>query len=222
MNFNQLTSNLSPSCRYLYGFEIDFKPYELYESYVAADKYLVHDFKEAFLEYIKRKLTARNSCPIYGQLMKIGDPEEISLAHVRKVIIESSKEAFESEHFMRIGEKTLISLLSLDKLNIDESDLFAAVSKWMNCGLQREGLPVNDESRRKLFEKIKPYIRFSDLKPDKIASCKEIVRLFTAEELAPLLLHLLDKANPLMIEPITTRKSAAGAKLWNPNIRFSK
>ena len=211
LNFNQLTSILSPPCRYLYGFEIDFKLSELYESYVAADKYLMHEFKEAFFEYIKRKLNAENSCLIYEQLMKIGDPEEISLAHVRMMIIESRKQAFESECFTRIDQETLISLLSLDKLSIDEFDLFTAVSKWVDCEVQRQGLPVNDENRRRAFEPIKGYIVFSALTLNQIAKRKEVAELLTDEERGSLLLHQLNKEYPLKIELKTTRRAAAGA-----------
>ena len=211
LNFNQLTSILSPPCRYLYGFEIDFKLSELYESYVAADKYLMHEFKEAFFEYIKGKLTAENSCLIYDQLMKIGDLDEISLAHVRTVIIESSKQAFESECFTQIDQDTVINLLSLDEQSIDEFDLFAAVSKWVDCEVQRQGLPVNDENRRSVFEPIKGYIVFTALTLDQIAKRKEVSQLLTEEERGSLVLHLLDKANRLAIELKTTRKAAAGA-----------
>ena len=210
-SFNQLTFNLPPPCRYLYGFEIDFKLSKLYESYVAADKYLLTKFNEVFFEYIKGKLTARNSCLIYDQLMKIGEREEISLADVRTVIIGSSKEAFESGFFTRIDQETLINLLSLDKLSIDEFGLFVAVLKWVDCEVRRQGLPLNGQNRRRVFEPIKGYIVFTALSLEKIAKCEEIAQLLTDEESGSLLLHLLNRDRPLKFELKTTRKAAAGA-----------
>ena len=68
-------------------------------------------------------MTNQNSCLIYEQLVKIGDREESVLAYVRGRIIENSQEAIESEHFTQINQETLISLLSLEKLSIDEIDL---------------------------------------------------------------------------------------------------
>lgn len=53
--------------------------------------------------------------------------------HVLSMVIEKSKAMFESDHFMQIDQETLISLLSLDKLMIDEIGLLVAVSKWVNC-----------------------------------------------------------------------------------------
>ena len=141
--------------------EIDFELSELYESYLAADKYLLHHFSEPFFEYIKGRLNAESSCLIYDQLIKIGEREEIPLPQVRTAVIEGGIKAFQSEHFMQIDQETLISLLSADELAVDEIDLLVAVSKWVDCEMQRQSLPANGENRRKMFERIKGYILFS-------------------------------------------------------------
>ena len=176
---------------------------------MAADKYLVHNFGEEFFEYIKGKLNAKSSCLIYDQLMKIGERPEIPLAEVRTLIIENSQETLDSEHFTQIDQETLISLLSLDELSVTEIDLLAAVSKWVDCEVQRQDLSMDSANRRRVFEPIKGYILFSDLKPDKIASCKGIIELFTLKECNSLLLHLLDKVNPFMVELKTARRAGA-------------
>ena len=196
--------------RYIYGFPIDYELYELYESYMAADKYLVHSFAKAFFDYVKNKLDAKSSCLIYDQLVKIGEREEIRLADVRTAMIKNSRETIESEHFKEIDQETLISLLSLDRLNIDEADLLAAVSKWVDCEAQRQGLPVNRENRRKVFQPIKSYILFTAFKPEKVAKCKLIADLLSPEEAGSLVLHLHNKDWPLMIELKTSRSAGAG------------
>ena len=208
--FNQFP--ISRFHRYIYGHPINYPLTDLDESYMAADKYLLHQFSEAFFEYIERKLNPKNSCLIFEQLVKIGGREERTLAHVKRTIVECSKKAFESEHFMRIDQETLISLLSLDELSIDEIDLVTAVSKWVDCEVQRQGLSVNRENRRKVFEQIKGYILFAALAPESLANCKEIVGLFTAEEIGLLCLHLLNKEFPLTIKPETPRRAGAYAR----------
>ena len=175
---------------------------------MAADKYLLHHFSEAFFEYIKGRLDAKSSCLIYDQLIKIGEREEIPLAQVRTMIIEKSKETLESDHFTQIDRETLISLLSLDELSIGEFCLLAAVSKWIDCEVQRQGLPMNRENRRRVFEPIKGYILFTALKPEKIANRKEIIELLPDEERGSLLLHLLNKDYPSRIELKTPRRAA--------------
>ena len=188
---------------------IDYELTELYESYLAADKYLLHHFSKAFYDYIQGKLNAESGCLIYDQLIKIGQREEISLASVRTWIIEESEVTFQSNQFTQIDQETLISLLSLNQLRIDEVDLLAAVSKWVDCELQRRSLPVNRENRRRVFEPIKGYILFTALTPETFASCKEIAELLTFEERGSLALYLLAKDNPSMVELKTPRKAGS-------------
>ena len=183
---------------------------------MAADKYLLNHYSRALFSFIIDKLTNENSCLIYEQLVKIGDREESALAYVRDRIIESTKEVFESEHFTQISQEMLISLLSLEKLSIDEIDLFKAVSKWVDCEVRRRGLSVNRENRRLVFESIKGYILFSELTPEKIANCKEVVELLTKEELLSLLsllLRLVNKEEPLAIELKTSRVAGTSPKM---------
>ena len=195
--------------RYIYGLEINFELTELYESYKAADKYLLHEFNRTFFDYVKSKLNSKSSFLIYDQLVKIGEQEESPLASVRAQIIENSRKLFESEDFTEIGQETLISLLSLDELKIAEFDLLIAVLKWVDCKVQRQGLPVNGENRRRVFEPIKGYILFTSLKTKQIASCEEIAELLTIEERGSLLLHKLDEKNPSMIELETSRRAGS-------------
>ena len=184
---------------------------------MAADKYLLHDFNAAFLGHIKNILNAKNSCLVYEQLIKIGNPEEIPFTHVKAMLMENSIQTFTSEHFTQIDQETLISLLSLKELSISEFDQLAAVCKWVDCEVRRQGLPVNVENRRRVFEPIKPYIRFSDLNGERFAGCKEMVELIPPKELTPLLLHLLNKANPLTIEQKTLRR--AGTSTYSVFVR---
>ena len=176
---------------------------------MAADKYLLHGFNKAFFDYIESQLNAKTCCLIYDQLIKIGERSEIPLAEVRTAIIHNSKETFESEHFTKIDQRTLISLLSLDRLDIDEVDLLAAVSRWVDCEVQRQGLPVTDENRRRVFEPIKGYVLFTALNLEKVANCKEIPELLRSEEIGSLVLHLLNDQQPLAIQLSTQRKAGA-------------
>ena len=173
---------------------------------MAADKYLLHSFGKAFSDYVKSKLNLKNSYLIYDQLVKIGEREEIPLVSVRDVLSNNSWVIFESEHFTQTDQGTLISLLSLDELSIDELDLLVAVSKWVECEVQRQGLPVNRENQRKVFEPIKGYVLFSALKLSKAPKCKVIAELLTREEARSLRLHLR-QGEPLMIEQKTSRRA---------------
>ena len=178
---------------------------------MAADKYQIDGFSETLFGYIEGRLNVRNSCLIYDQLIKIGQPMHALLARVMTMIIENSKEAFESESFTHIDPETLISLLSLGELSIAEFDLFVAVSKWVDCEVHRQGLQMNCGNRRRVFAPIKGYIVLTALTPEQIANCKRIIELVSEEERGSLLLHRLNRGNRLMIEIETPRKAVASA-----------
>ena len=180
---------------------------------MAADKYLLHGFNGVFFGYIKDNLTSESSCLIYDQMMKIGEREELPLADVRTRIIEGGEATFQNDLFPLIDQETLISLLSLDELRIAEIDLLAAVFKWVDCEVERQGLFVTRENRQKVFEPIKGYIVFTALMLDQIAKCEEVAELLTKEERGALALHLLDKSNPSIIDLKTQRK--AGASVYS-------
>ena len=76
----------------------------------------------------------------------------------RCTLTRQSKKKFESDHFTQIDQVTWISLLSLDRLMINELDLLLAVSKCVDCEVQRRGLTVNGENRQRVFEPIKSYV----------------------------------------------------------------
>ena len=176
---------------------------------MAGDKYLLNHFGKAFFDFVKSKLDAKSSCLIYDQLVKIGEREEIRLDELRSVIIKNSQETIGSEHFTKIDQETLISLLSLNQLDIDEADLLAAVSKWVDCEVQRQGLPVNRENRRRVFKPIKHYVLFTSLTSEKVVKCKIIVDLLTLEEAGSLVFHL-NQGEPFLIELKTSRSTRSG------------
>ena len=196
---------------------------DLHEIYMVADMYLLNGFDRAFFNYVCRKLNSKNSCLIYDQLVKIGERVEVWRKFVKGQITNNSRAFFESDHFTQIDQETLISFLSMDQLEIDEFDLLVAVSKWVDCEVQRQGLSVNDENRRKVFEPIKGYILFAALKPEEIMDCNEGVRLLTDDEEMALMRHLLNKKlskknqknRPLTIKPKTARKDGTTRKVYS-------
>ena len=178
--------------------------------------YLLNGFDRAFFNYVCRKLNSKNSCLIYDQLVKIGERVEVWRKFVKGQITNNSRAFFESDHFTQIDQETLISFLSMDQLEIDEFDLLVAVSKWVDCEVQRQGLSVNDENRRRVFEPIKGYILFTALTPKKIVEYDKVAQLLTDDEKLALLRHLLSKKNkPLTIQPKTTRRAGNIRKVYS-------
>ena len=110
----------------------------------SADKYLLRQFEGTFFEYIKNILDAENNCLIYNQLVKIKHEEEVSMACVNNMKCK--------EIITQIEQEKLNHLVSLDESSIAKFNLVVSVLlKWINRELQRRGMPVNRENRRKNF-----------------------------------------------------------------------
>lgn len=173
---------------------------------MAADKYLLHGFSKAIFDFVKANLD--KSCQIYGQLAKIGEREQTSLDIVKFRITKETPVAFQGKCFMEIDQESLIGLLSLDELNIPEIDLLAAVLKWIDYQVLKQGLPLNRENRRKVFEPIKAYIVFTALRPETILGSKLIDKLLTEEEKMTAFSHQLNNDDPPITELKTPRMPA--------------
>ena len=74
-----------------------------------------------------------------GMNTKLGKNES-ALNYVRTLIVMNTKVAFESEYFTKIGQDTLIDILHLEFLIIDEIDVLIACSKWVDAKVDRQTL----------------------------------------------------------------------------------
>ena len=160
MNLIKIKNQSSSSThRYIYGFDLDFDLEHLHQTFTAGDKYLVHHFTDAVLEYTKNKLDVSNCCMVYDQVLKLPQRTPL-LRQAAKLIQEHSREAFRSAYFIRIDQHTLISMLKLPKLNVKEIDILRFCSQWVDAQASWCGLPASKENRQAIFEPIKYFIRF--------------------------------------------------------------
>lgn len=176
---------------------MDFDPSELLETYMVGNKYLFHHWSDAISEYLREKLNAQNCLSVYDQLHWTDDVQLLPM--VGDFISENCEVAFKSSSFTELSENALIQILRSLRLSIQEIDVLQSVTGWISAEIQRQGLAATVENKRKLFEPIKPFIRFTDLDASEVADSDEIHGLLTSEELASLLVHSLKKHRPLTI-----------------------
>ena len=124
---------------------------------------LVNDLLERF----KEELNETNCCLIYDQLIKLGKSES-ALNLVRTLIEINTETAFNTKYFTQISQDTLIDILQMKYLNIDEVDLLIACSKWVDAEVDRKLLEPTIENKQKAFAPLKCLINFTDLNLDKI------------------------------------------------------
>lgn len=194
--------------KYIYGHRLEeFSLAELYETYMAGDKYLVHDLNDRLIEFIDSILDESNCCIIYNELVKIGGHEEL-LERAKRLIRWEAKVAFEGELFESIDKDTLIDLLNFRWMNVYEIDVLESCLRWVEAKIEKLGLNPTDENKREVFSSIKHHIRFSELTPEDLGTFAGIESLLTSEEIGGLMLHLFNKSTkPSPLDCKTARKS---------------
>ncbi|XP_037035621.1 BTB/POZ domain-containing protein 6-A-like [Bradysia coprophila] len=180
---------------------------ELFETFVAGDKYQVYNMNDAMFSFIKDVLNESNCCIIYDQLMKF--PSEylcVPVDQVRTMIRYNSGVAFNDEYFVDISQETLVDLLNMDALSLDEIDVLRSCAKWVDEEIRRLNLESNAANKQKIFKPFKNLIGFSRITLDQLEHFSPIKDLLSSDELSSLFLHHLN-ISQLTIECNAARKT---------------
>ena len=210
----------------MYGFDLtkgdgndeeEMKPSDFWVTYLAADKYLVEELKDELILGSMNRLNKFNVCLLLDQFLKI-PLDEIGglvckekgaiLNGFKKFIQAFSKDAFGSEAFNEIEKDTLIHLLSLEFLNLSETDVLNACLRWTNAEVKRQGLVATIENKQKVFSQVKHFVRFTDLEYDELSKLSELKEVLTRDELASLFLKLTGECDQIAIECKTERQKS--------------
>lgn len=201
-----------PFCfRYIYGHGIRIDLTELYSTWQAGDKYLVHRWDRSFFDYIKKSIRNTNICLVYDQLCRI-QRDNVLLDYVKELLKEGALTFFKENYFLELNPEALIDILKIDCLNIAEIDIVIACFKSIERQIVKLDLQPTPENKQKLFEPLKPYIRFTDLLAYEVGKFDELKNLLTDQEIVSLFLHLFDKSKPISIEYL-------GPRILNENVR---
>lgn len=197
---------------------------ELFETYMAGDKYQVYNMSETIFAFIKNILSTSNCCIIYDQLMKFPTEYVVPLDQVKQIIRHNSESAFKNKYFVHISQATLVDLLNMDALIIKEIDVLNSCAKWVAEEIKRLNLELNRANKQMVFEPIKTLIRFSDITFDELKNCEQFNELLSNDELTSLFLHLLYKSK-FTVECTTARirlelKSAYCNKTMNQHNNY--
>ena len=135
------------------------------------------------------------------------EKSESALNVVRTLIEMNTETAFNTKYFTQISQDTLIDILQMKHLNIDEVDLLIACSKWVDAEVDHKLLEPTIENKQKVFAPLKCLINFTGLNLDKIRKDNlKLDNLLSYDEIGYLFLHLMDKTFPLSIDNQVKRK----------------
>lgn len=161
---------------------------------------------EDLSDHVISILHPSNCFIVYNELNKLQllPPESI-----RKMTMECTKVIIESDSFADLVEEgTLICLLNMDKIKLDEIVILRQVSKWIDKEVVRRDMHPTKENKRRTFKQFKSLIRFTDLSIGDLANFDQLENLLSDVELNSLMFHLLNRAKPLSIPFETWRRSS--------------
>lgn len=151
--------------RYIYCGRINLKVEDIYSTYLAADKYLVHKFPQALSKYIRSITNYKNCFLIFDNLNRIKFVDSkldiLPYDYVERIVQSASN--LDTEYFSKINQNSLIEILKMNTLNVSEIKLLQACVDWVDSELKRTNLESNFENCSKTFNQIKPFICFSQI-----------------------------------------------------------
>ena len=177
--------------RYLYSDEVNLTGSNVMQVLYLAKKYLVPSLADKCTEYLREHLEASNAFSILPQAQKFGDKDLEERCW--KVIELHTEEAVTSDDFVTLERSIVESVVKRERLNVKEVDLFKAVDRWATKEVERQGLTLDGEvKRRVLGEEIVNAIRFPVMSYNEFASVVWDSDILTKRELGVMIKHYGD------------------------------
>ena len=174
---------------------------------MAANKYLAFELIKDLTDHIAKNCEdVSNVSLIYDQLLKLGIKDPL-VSEIEQRIATRFFEVCASESFEQIDEKTLVSILNFNILNVSEFELLKVCLRWTDNKVARQRLSAGQASKRATFEPIKHLIRFGDIKLKKIGSIIGLENYLTFEEIGALFVHLFHPSCPTQVSYQSPRKA---------------
>ena len=172
--------------RYLYSDEVNLTGSNVMQVLYLAKKYLVPSLADKCTEYLRKHLEASNVFSILPQAQKFEDKD---LEERCWNVIEShTGEAVTSDDFVTLERSVVESVVKRERLNVKEVDLFKAVDRWATKEVERQGLTLDGEvKRRVLGEEIVNAIGFPAMSPMEFASVVVDCDILTKRELGAMI-----------------------------------
>ena len=153
-------------------------------------KYILPSLTDKCTEYLQDKLDPSNVLSILPLAQKY--EEQNLVDRCWKVVDEWAKEVVKPGNgFMTIERSLLEAIIVRDTLNIKEVELFCAVDLWARKECDRQGLPADGETKRRILgQKIVKAIRFPTMDQVDFAVVALESKILTTEEIVSVIKHM--------------------------------
>ena len=175
--------------RYMYSDEVNLNGSNVVEVLFLAKKYMVPSLVDKCMKFLQDNLESSNVFSILPSAQKLEEKKLVD--ECWKVIDKETGEAVESDGFVTIERSLLEEIVVRDSLTIEEIELFKAVDLWATKACERQGLPADGNSKRRILdEHIIKGIRFPIMKLEEFTSVVLDSDILTKEEIISIIKRL--------------------------------
>ena len=170
-----------------------------------AKKYTLHSLDRKCLQFLLDNLNPENVLDVLEKTSCFGE-KKLEECCWRVIERETSK-VVASDNFTNITPTTLGILLKVDKLNVQEVELFQAVLKWIDSQCSSKNIEPTAENRRSVIGEAIYYFRFFSMSHEQFVQNVSKSGLLTSDEMIPIYERFLGFDWPVLKWKLSKRKS---------------
>jgi len=173
--------------RYLYSDEVNLSESNVMQVSYLAKKYMVPSLVEKCAEYLRDSVDASTVFFILTHAQKFEDKDLEERCW--EVIEKQTEEALRSDEFVAVERSVVESVVTRERVNVTEVELFKAVDRWATEESDRQGTTPGDTKRRILGEEIVKAIRFPLMTEKEFISVVPHCGILTTMEIIDVVKH---------------------------------
>ncbi|XP_062605473.1 BTB/POZ domain-containing protein 2-like, partial [Saccostrea cucullata] len=167
--------------RFLYCGDVDVTEDTVIGALYGADKYDADELKKAAQSYLDQNITTETVCTILepAKLFNFENLKEKCMDFIEQ----NCESVFQTPSALGLMKETLSEIVSSDKLNIEELEIYHFLIKWAENQCEKKHIEKSDENTRKEIGDIIYQVRFHSLTLEIFAKdvCKR--QILTPEEM---------------------------------------
>ena len=172
--------------RYLYSDELNLSGNNVMHVFYLAMKYMVPSLAEKCNDYLRAHVEGSNvfSVLLHAQKFEVKDLED----QCWEVIKTQGMAAVKSDEFVTLEKSLVETIVKMEKLCVQEVELFKAVDRWATKETERQGLtPDSNIKRHVLGEDIVKAIRYPLMSQKEFASVVPDCNILTMKEVVDMM-----------------------------------
>ena len=152
------TECISQFLKFVYTDEVSLNWNNVFQLLNIAKCYFISSLQKKCTEFIEESVTTNNVLIALQQSILFDANDAVNKC--LEIITENASQIVKQDLFLSLNLASLMTILHLDTIDLEEIDLFLAVNRWCESQLIKEGIEVSPEMKRKVLGDAVYLIRF--------------------------------------------------------------